>query len=118
MGASMPTTDLEHATGSVQGICSGAIGLLALLIAFIGYTAFNSRGVNIPWSNGDLIHLGLALLAAIALALVPWIATSPQPRTPVGRSVEWARALFLFGACCTIASMAVFMARDFLANHQ
>jgi hypothetical protein len=67
--------EVEHANGSVQGICSGAIGLLALLIAFIGYTGYNAKGVNTPWSYGDLWHLTLALFAAIFLALVPWVAT-------------------------------------------
>ena len=109
--------ELEHANGSVQGICSGAIGLLALLIAFIGYTGFNGNGANNPWSSGDLVHLSLALFAAILLSLVPWLATQPQQKAAVGQSVERARRFFLVGSLCTVASMAIFITRDFFANH-
>ena len=109
--------ELEHANGSVQGICSGAIGMLALLIAFIGYTGFNTKGSSTPWQFGDLFHLALALISAITLSIVPWAATRPQPIAKVGRSVEQARRLFLSGSICAVLAMTVFVIRDFLGNH-
>jgi len=103
----------EHPNGAVQGICSGAIGLLALLIAFIGYAAYNSKAANIPWSYNDLSYLIPAFIASIALAIVPWLATAPQPKDSIGISVERARLSFLIGTFCVILSMAISIFTNF-----
>lgn len=108
---------VEHPNGAVQGVCSAAIGLLALLIAFIGYTGFNSKSVNAPWQPGDLIHLGLSLVAAGLLAAVPWLATQPQAIGSSGISIERARKCFALGAGCAILAIAFFVIRDYLNNH-
>ncbi len=70
-------SELEHPTGAVQGLCTGAMGWLALLLAFIGYSGFNADGENIKWSKDDLYHLIFALIAFISFAAVPWVATKP-----------------------------------------
>jgi hypothetical protein len=106
----------EHPNGAVQGICSGAIGLLALLIAFIGYAAYNSKAANIPWSYNDLNYLIPAFIASIALAIVPWLATAPQPKDSVGISVERARLSFLIGALCVILSIAISIFTNFRSS--
>jgi len=103
----------KHPDGAVQGICSGAIGLLALLIAFTGYAAYNSKGANIPWSYNDLSYLIPAFIASIALAIVPWLATAPQPKDSTSVSIERARLFFLIGALCVILSMTISIFTNF-----
>ena len=108
---------LIHPAGAVQGVCSAAIGLLALLIAFIGFTGFNAKSTQSPWQWGDLWHLVLSLLAVGLLASVPWLATQPQPKEEDGRSIERARRVFAWGAACVVAAITIFVIRDFSGNH-
>jgi multisubunit Na+/H+ antiporter MnhB subunit len=107
---------LKHPDGSVQGLSSAAIGLFALLIAFIGYTGFNSSSTSIAWQLVDLFHLIPAGLACIFLALVPWRATQRQ-EPESGTSVEAGRRCFAIGALLTVLAILVFLFRDYLGHH-
>ena len=109
--------DKKHPDGSVQGICTGAIGLFALLIAFIGYTAFNQKGVNSPWSWLDLLHLVPSCLAGLFLVSVPWLATMEQDTEKVGESIRYARQSFALGAALALGGIIIFFIKDFINNH-
>lgn len=106
-----------HPQGSVQAICSAAIGLVALLIAFVGYTAFNSFSVEAPWMLGDLGYLTFVLMAVVALVCVPWLATAPQLESDIELSMHKARRFFAVGALCTVLGVGIFIIRDFAAHH-
>jgi hypothetical protein len=51
---------LEHPNGAVPAISSGAIGLLAILVAFVAYADFRVRP-DAPWRWGDAPPVVLAL---------------------------------------------------------
>lgn len=108
----------EHPAGSVQGICSSSVGLLALLIAFVSITGYGSIGASSPWRLGDLWHLGLSLLAALLLASVPWLATKPQPPEKLSASLQHARMCLAAGTLCAMAAIMTFLVRSFLGNFQ
>jgi len=108
---------LKHPDGSVQGLSSAAIGLFALLIAFIGYTAFNSSSTGIAWQRVDLLHLIPASLACIFLAFVPWQATRPRQEDETGKSIEAGRRYFAIGALLTVLAILGFLLRDYLGHY-
>jgi len=105
----------EHPNGSVQAISSAAMSMFALLVAFVGFTAFDSGGMDAPWRRIDIVDLVFALLAAINLSIVPWIVTRTQRHEAVGHSVELARLFFAVGAVFTELSILSYMVLDFLA---
>jgi hypothetical protein len=107
----------KHPDGSVQGLSSAAIGLFALLIAFIGYTGFNSSSTGIAWQRVDLLHLVPASIACIFLALVPWQATRQRQENETGKSIEAGRRCFAIGALLTVLAILVFLFRDYLGHH-
>jgi hypothetical protein len=73
-GAASPT-EVEHPIGSVPGICSAAVGLLATLVAFIAYADFRlESGARWRWTQVSPIVLAFA--AMICLALVPLLAAA------------------------------------------
>jgi hypothetical protein len=110
-------SETKHPDGSVQGICSAAIGLFALLIAFIGYTGFSSTSGGAPWQRWDLLHLVPSCIAGLSLASVPWLATKRRPINEVGKSIDTARMFFALGAFLTLVGIISFLLRDFIRNH-
>lgn len=106
-------TKVEHPNGAVQAICTGAIGDLAILIAFIGYTTFNTKSAEVPWSLKDLPYLLVAFFAIFQLALVPWEATRMEYTNSINLSLEKARYKFLLGSMATITSIAFFFVKEF-----
>jgi hypothetical protein len=116
--ASINTTmALKHPDGSVQGLSSAAVGFFALLVAFIGYTGFNSSGAATPWKAVDAFHLIPAGLAVIFLTLVPWLATQRRKTDELGKSIEAGRICFGIGALLTVLAILVFVFRDFFCQH-
>jgi hypothetical protein len=108
-----PEPGPEHPTSNAaSGLCSAAIGLFAIIVAFIGYTGYSGTGAGPPWGLVDLFHLVPAGVAAIALVSVPWIATKPESKTKKGDALEVARMVFLVGGICTILSLGIFIGRD------
>ena len=109
---------LEHPVGAVPGICSAAMGLLAILVAFIGYADFRLEPGK-QWVWVDLPHIGLAFVAMILFALVPLLATRPQPgNMPATRSaLQAARLAFAIGAACMLVAIAWFVGRDVFVHH-
>jgi hypothetical protein len=106
----------EHPNGSVQGICSGSIAILALFIAFVGFTSFKNPG---PWRWLDLIIQILpGMLGAIALTLVPWLTTKPQYEVNLGDSIENGRKSFIIGASLTLFAIIVPWMIDYFAHHE
>src|SRR5215475_10940981 len=70
MGALMSNSTIapKHPDGSVQGLCTGALTMFALLIAYMGYTSLKNPN---PWRVIDLFIQIIPLsVAAIALVLV------------------------------------------------
>lgn len=108
---------IKHPDGSVQGLSSAAVGFFALLVAFIGYTGFNSSGATSPWKAVDAFHLIPAGLAVIFLTLVPWLATKQQKTDETGKSIEKGRICFGIGALLTVLAILVFVFRDFFGHH-
>ena len=108
--------DEKHPVGSVQAICAGSAGLFTVLVAFIGYTAFNAKGQEVPWTAISFIYLLPALVAAVALALVPWLVTKPCAESENESSIKNARSSFLLGAVCSIFSMSAFIAIDYMGQ--
>ena len=106
----------EHPDGSVQALCSTAVGLFAVLIAFLGYTGFRS-GDPSPWNPEDRIYLVFAGGAEIAFILVPWFATRPRLPLMGRQSLRWARLCFAMGACCAVLSIGIFVYRDYRNNN-
>jgi hypothetical protein len=109
---------LEHPLGAVPGICSAAMGLLAILVAFIAYADFRLEP-GARWSWADLPHIVLAFAAVVFFALVPLLATRPQePDTPAQRSgMRAARLAFAIGAACMLVAIAWFVGRDVFVHH-
>jgi O-antigen/teichoic acid export membrane protein len=102
-------------TGSVQGICTGAGTLLAILIAFIGFTGFKSSA---PWSFTDLcVQIIPSIIATIALAFVPYLATHPVETTDK-RSLRYARASYAIGAILVLVAVGGYLVKDYINNHQ
>jgi hypothetical protein len=107
-----------HPCGSVQGICTAATGLFALLIAFIGYTNFSNEALQHPWKLRHFTCLSLALIAAVALACVPWFATQPRLKGEEGASIDKARRFFAVGAASTFLAIASFFVIDIFDQSQ
>jgi len=105
----------QYPDGSLQAICSAAIALLALLIAFLGYTAFKSSD---PWTRGDLLHMIPFYLAVIFLALVPFLATKKRAVAQAYKSIDAARMSFGLGTLLTIFGILVFLIRDYVGHHR
>jgi multisubunit Na+/H+ antiporter MnhB subunit len=105
----------QYPDGSLQAICSAAIALLALLIAFIGYTGFKSSD---PWSRGDLLHLIPFSLAVVFLAVVPFLATRKRPTGQTHKSIDVARMSFGLRTLLTILGIMLFLIRDYVGHHR
>jgi len=104
---------LEHPPGSVQGLCSAAMTMLALLIAFLGYTSFRSPD---PWSITDLwIQILPAILGAICLVLTPMNATKLENAQI---AIQRARNAFAIGSTLALLAIILPMARDFYIHRQ
>jgi hypothetical protein len=107
--------EVKQTNGAVQGVCSASVGLLQLLIAFIGYTAFTGNAAVSPWRPLDLVHLVFALFGAVALLSVPWVATrgsSDYDLTAINR----ARLLYAWGSACTLIAIVVVLGRSFFGH--
>jgi hypothetical protein len=109
---------LEYPMGAVQALTSGAIGLLAILVAFIAYADFRLKP-DASWSLATVPPIGFALCAAVSLAFVPFLATRPQqPKTGVRQSaLHTARLTLGAGAGFTILAITWFVVRALVANH-
>jgi multisubunit Na+/H+ antiporter MnhB subunit len=107
--------ETKHPDGSVQAISSASIALLALLIAYIGYTSLKNPD---PWRLIDLfIQIIPCIVAAISLAMVPWLATRPRAPAEAQRSIRQARGSFLFGALAALTAMLIPLLYDFVIHH-
>jgi len=105
----------KHPDGSVQAISSAAVALLALLVAYIGYTSFKNPD---PWRAVDLfIQIIPSVAAAISLVVVPWLATQPRAANEAYKSIRWARGLFLLGALAALTAMLIPLLYDFMIHH-
>jgi hypothetical protein len=107
----------ELPAGSVQALSSAAIGLFAVLIAFVGYEAFSSKQAGAtPWKLVDLLYMVPAGLASISLVSVPILCTSPRESSDIDRSPRLGRLCFAAGAFFVIFTLIAFFALDFLAH--
>ena len=103
----------NYPQGSVEALCSAAMRLFALLIAFLGYTSFKSEE---PWSWLDLFVLIIpAILAGSALISVPFFGI--QERKTEAESIRLARRIFTLGSCLVVFVIFMWFIRDFIANH-
>jgi RsiW-degrading membrane proteinase PrsW (M82 family) len=101
----------NHPNGAVQGVCSSAIGLATLLLAFtgiIGYTGKNSSGRS--WIESDLYYLIPTAVAFTLLVLAPIFATSRQDKNEQPLAV--ARALLSTGTAIGIIALLIFFWQD------
>ena len=108
---SVPRPEYPNSS-AVSGLCSAAIALFAIIVAFIGYTAYSGTGAGGPWGWQDLWHLVPAGVAAMALVSVPWFATEPELANNKGHALDRARVVFLVGGVCTILALGIFIGRD------
>jgi hypothetical protein len=115
--ATSGSSDLEYPLGVIQAISSAAMGLLAILVAFIAYADFRLKP-GAPWSWADVAPIVLALCAATCLAIVPLLATRPQRReaSVPESAVHTARGAFAVGAACAILAIAWFVGRALLSH--
>ena len=101
----------RHLTGAVQGVCSSAIGLATLLLAFIGYVGYTGKhSCDRNWEIPDLWYLIPAGLAFCVLLIVPLVATARQDESE--RPMEIARWMLLLGTACALFSVLAFFWQD------
>lgn len=100
---------LKHPDGSVQALSSAAVGLVAIMIAFIGYTCYGTTYGNTPWHPTDVFFLIPAGLGCIFLALSPWMATKPRLPEDIGKSIEVGRRCFAIGAFLSLAAILIYL---------
>ena len=103
---------VKHPSGSVQGICSGAVALLALLVVFTGYSGYGSKDPG-PFISPSVQII--AIFALLCLAFVPWFAT--RAREDNHKSIQIARFFFLLGAFFAYIAIIAPMLLDFYFNH-
>jgi len=106
------SSEIKQTNGAVQALCSSAIGLLALLIAFIGYTAFTGKAGDDPWRPIDAVHLCFAAVAVVALLVVPWTVSRGSNEYDLS-TINRARVLYALGASCTLVTIVVVLGRSF-----
>jgi hypothetical protein len=105
----------ELPAGSVQALSSAAIGLFAVLIAFIGYEAFSSKqGDATPWKLLDLLYMVPAGFASIFLVSVPFCCTAPRESSDIDESPRLGRLCFAAGAFFVLFTLIAFFVLDCL----
>ncbi len=100
---------LKHPDGSVQALSSASVGLVAIMIAFIGYTCYGTTYGNTPWHYTDIFFLLPAGLGCIFLALAPWLATRPRLPEELNKSIEGGRRCFAIGAILSLAAILIYL---------
>lgn len=112
-----PSSDaIVHPPGSAQVLSAAAIGILALLVAFIGFVDFNSASAGIGWRWRDLPPFILALIGAIALVRVPWLATTPVSGDMAFASMQAARRSLMAGAVLALLAMVTVVSIPILSR--
>ena len=101
----------KHLTGAVQAVCSSAIGLATLLVAFIGFIGYTGKhSGDRHWELPDLWYLIPAGIAVCVLVLVPFVATARQDDSEKPMAV--ARWMLLWGTVFALFSVLAFFWED------
>lgn len=110
---------MSHPNGSVQGICTSAMGWTAMTITFMGFRAFGANSASSPWTSSDIPYLGLCGLGFAFLAFVPFVSTAPgSPFCSEERKMQIARWLYLIGAVSVLIGVIWSLWVDYSANHR
>ena len=101
----------KHLAGAVQAVCSSAIGLATLLLAFIGFIGYTGKhSGDRNWEAPDLWYMVPAGIAFCVLVLVPFVATARQDENE--RSMEVARWMLLCGTVFALFAVLAFFWDD------
>ena len=101
----------KHLNGAVQGVCSSAIGLATLLLAFIGFVGYTGKhSGDRNWEVQDLWYLIPAGIAFFVLALVPFVATARQDESETPMAI--ARWILLCGTGFALFALLAFFWQD------
>ena len=101
----------KHLNGAVQGVCSSAIGLATLLLAFIGFVGYTGKhSGDRNWEIQDMWYLIPAGIAFCVLALVPFVATARQDESETPMAI--ARWILLCGTGFALFALLAFFWQD------
>ena len=101
----------KHLPGAVQAVCSAAIGLATLLLAFIGFVGYTGKhSGDRNWETPDLWYLIPAGIAFCILTFVPFVATARQDEREKPMAI--ARWMLLGGTAFALFSVLAFFWQD------
>lgn len=101
----------KHPNGAVQAVCTSAIGLATLLLAFIGFVGYTGKhSGDRNWEVPDLWYLIPSGIAFVILVLVPFIATARQDDREAPMAL--ARWMLLVGTAFALCAVLAFFWQD------
>lgn len=86
----------EIPSGAIQALSTGATGLAAIAVAFVGWWAFGATAGD--WTLESIAVVAGAWIGVLLLAMVPLIAASSYTRLTFAKWVYGVGVLFSLGA--------------------